>query len=720
MDLIRYRSGRIIIKSRWYALFDLGCVAVSGALWYNWPELGAWPLLIAFLPWGIRLVYRQMPFQPTRFDIMLVVFLLTAWVGVWVSYDQAMSLGRCWLILDAVLLYYALAAQPEENLWIVTGLLGLFGAMVAGYFLLTNDFLAQPAKFEGLNNIGLWLMSVRPALSTHQLHPNVAGGIIAMLTPFMVAAGIRAWRKRRDLVLLLIVELMALMVFGLLLTTSRGAWIALAGALGIWGVWALTSVITRAYHQELQKIIFIIILALGWLVGVLIVFSYPGGLIAILDSLPGPANTGTRLELMQGGFDLANDFLFTGGGLGAFPALYSQYIRVVPYFFIRHAHNLFLDVVIEQGILGAPTLAVVLLGAGWMLVRRIVAPLPPKFWGEGTEMEGGSEDTLTPQSGGERAEMDGDVEATLTAQGWGGQSSPVHQFSRGNTRGELISPRIGGRRALLTGEKQPKELLGNPGEYWDDSLLLWAALASLLVLLIHGLVEDALFGSRAVLLLLLPSGLGLGMIAGQTKGLKTSNISEDAQGSDHTKGGSSGGILAAKRMKLGIALLTVVVVGALAYRFQDPLLSHWYANLGAVAMARVDLAGWPRGAWNDGSRTESLAPAVNHFYRSLVKDPSNAIAHHRLGLVAMLERDYQAAVRHLEPAFTANPNHRGIRKNLGYSYVWLGEYQQAAVMLSEIPESESELENYAWWWGIKNQQDLAERAIHMVGLFKEP
>jgi len=590
--------------------------------------LGAWPLLIAFLPWGIRLAYRQMPFQPTPFDIVMVVFLLTAWVGVGVSYDRAMSLGRYWLMLDAVLLYYALAAQPEENSWIVTGLLGTFGAMVAGYFLLTNDFVAQPAKFEGLNNTGLWLMEVRPTLGTHQLHPNVAGGIIAMLAPLMVAVGLRAWRKRRDLALLVIAELIALMGFGLLLTTSRGAWIALAGALGIWLLWAVSGMVAETLNQDLQTTIFTSILALVWLVGVIIIFSYPGGLLAFLDSLPGPANTGTRLELMQGGFDLASDFIFTGGGLGAFPALYSQYIRVVPYFFIRHVHNLFLDVVIEQGILGVLTLAVVLLGPGWLVFSKLAS-----------EERNGS----------------------------------------------------------------------------DRSLLQWAALASLLVLLVHGLVEDALYGSRAVLLLLLPSGLGLGMIGSQAKDSEPKDISENILPSPDTNGGRMKGVI-----KLGLAAFAVVAAAILAYRYRAPLAGQWYANLGAVAMAKVDLVGWPKGEWDEGESSESLTSAVHLFRRSQVWCQDNSVAHHRLGLVAMSNRDYQAAIRHLGTALEASPNHRGIRKNLGYSFVWVGEYSRAAALLAEIPEAEAELENYVWWWKTQDQWDFSENALQMVGMLKEP
>ncbi|MBU0512447.1 MAG: O-antigen ligase family protein, partial [Chloroflexi bacterium] len=350
-------------QSRWFTLADLACVAVAGALLYNWPKLGGWPLLIALLPWVIRLVNRKFPFQPTRFDLFIILFLITAWVGVLVSYDQAMSLERYWLIVCAVFLYFALAGQPRQNLWIVTGWLGAFGAMVAGYFLVTHDWVTQPAKFESINQAGVWLMTIRPMLNTHQLHPNVAGSIIAMLAPFLMASGLHSWRARHILITLLILATGGLGLIGLLLTTSRGAWIALSAVIGLWGLWWVSGVAAKALRRELRKTIFCSALAITALIVLIFVIIYPGDALALVDRLPGPANAGTRLDLAQGAFDLVDDFPFTGGGLGAFPALYSQYIRVIPNFFIRHAHNLFLDVAIEQGIPGALALAAIVLGA---------------------------------------------------------------------------------------------------------------------------------------------------------------------------------------------------------------------------------------------------------------------------------------------------------------------------------------------------------------------
>ncbi|MBU2609719.1 MAG: O-antigen ligase family protein [Chloroflexi bacterium] len=582
---------------------------------YNWPKWGGWPLLIALLPWVIRLIGAQVPFQPTRFDWVLVLFLLTAWVGIWASYDQLMSLGKYWLIVNAVFLYFALAGQPRENLWIVAGLLGIFGTLVAGYFLLTHDWAAQPAKFESINQAGLWLMSIRPGLNTHQLHPNVAGGIIAMLTPFSVAVGCYFWRGRRVIAALLALAAGTLMAFSLLLSTSRGAWIALSAAMGIWFVWGVSGFAAGTKRQELKGPIFFSLMAVLVILGIVFVAIYPGGALALLNRLPGPANAGSRVDLMQGALDLAGDFPFTGGGLGAFPALYSQYIRVIPNFFIIHAHNLILDVAVEQGVFGALALALILLGCGWLFA--------PLIW----------EDV----------------------------------------------------------------------EFRKESLLYWGALAGLLVMSFHGLFDDPLYGSRGVMLLFLPVGLSVAVTRRQGGDLGTKDASASRR---HV------------RFRLAV-FASVLVFAIILYYFRQPILAGWYADLGAVTMARVELAGWPTGKWEDGSRVAALEPAEVYFSQALAIDLHQRTALHRLGLIAMSRRDFDAAVAYLDIAFQMAPQNQGIRKTLGYSEVWTGQYQRAAELLADIPEAGSELSVYVWWWGTQGRKDLSDRAAQMVGRLKD-
>ncbi|GAG50605.1 unnamed protein product, partial [marine sediment metagenome] len=238
---------------------------------------------------------------------------------------------------------------PKANFWILAGLLSLIGLSITGFFMLTHDWEVLPAKIEALNRLGLWWMSVRPVIYSGQelpLHPNDAAGMMAITTPFLVALGIRAWRERRLILLLIATAIGGVVLLSLLITTSRGAWIAFAVGMGIWLLWGVSGIVCRVTHWR-RRYLFssAVIVVIGSLV--LLVLISPGGVYGLLDSLPGPPSAGSRMELTGDIMDLITDFPFSGGGLRAFPGLYSQYIVVIPFFYAIYSHNLFLDVALE-------------------------------------------------------------------------------------------------------------------------------------------------------------------------------------------------------------------------------------------------------------------------------------------------------------------------------------------------------------------------------------
>ncbi len=165
-------------------------------------------------------------------------------------------------------------------------------------------------------------------------------------------------------------------------------------------------------------------------------------------------------------------------------------------------------------------------------------------------------------------------------------------------------------------------------------------------------------------------------------------------------------------------LLLTLTLGALVIVVSMPrqLAAGWFANLGAVEMAKVALADWPTNRWDDGSRIGELAAAEDLFLRSLAFDPENLTANHRLGLIHMLDRDYQSAIGYLKAAYALDPEHRGIQKALGQSYAWSGQFDRALVLLGPLPESANEMRVYEWWWGTQGRDDLSAHAAVMTGL----
>jgi hypothetical protein len=158
----------------------------------------------------------------------------------------------------------------------------------------------------------------------------------------------------------------------------------------------------------------------------------------------------------------------------------------------------------------------------------------------------------------------------------------------------------------------------------------------------------------------------------------------------------------------------LLLLSTLIFIFRSVLLSAWYADLGAVRMSQIELYDFPSGKWDDGSQVAALYPAETLFKQSMQQNQNNRTAHHRLGLIAMLRRDFPTAVAYLENAHQLDPMHRGIRKTLSYSYVWSGQPELGFPLLIQIPESIDEMEVYVGWWETQGRIDLALRAEKMA------
>ena len=158
-------------------------------------------------------------------------------------------------------------------------------------------------------------------------------------------------------------------------------------------------------------------------------------------------------------------------------------------------------------------------------------------------------------------------------------------------------------------------------------------------------------------------------------------------------------------------ILAVFLGGSLLLiAFRNPLRAALYANLGAVKMAIAEMPYWGEGRWQEPGQSFQLEPSRPYFEQALRYDSGNRTAHHRLGLIALLQGDFSRANEHLLAAYRVDPGHLGIRKNLGYSLAWSGQLEQSAVYLRTLPEAVEELHIYQWWWMERGRPDLAQRA----------
>ncbi len=237
-----------------------------------------------------------------------------------------------------------------------------------------------------------------------------------------------------------------------------------------------------------------------------------------------------------------------------------------------------------------------------------------------------------------------------------------------------------------------------------------AVAAGLLVATVQGLADDPLYGGGGTPLLFALSGLAVALAQGATlpKGVRV-----------HPRSSASHPMRQTREKRVWIfPLAMLLAVAAWAYFFWRPVGAQWYADLGAVDMARVELANFPSGQWDDGQRLPALARAEGLFRRALSLDEANFTAHYRLGMTAMLGRDFGAAQAHLEAAGAIQSGHRGVRKMLGLCYAWNGEFERALPLLEGIPEASVELRVYPWYWRTQGREDLARRAEQMLAVLE--
>jgi O-antigen ligase len=602
----RFLAGISDPGDRKLAMFELGVAFVCGAIWFRWPQAGWLPLLVALIPWVIRLPGDHFTFKRTAFDIPIAIFLASALVGVWAAYNREAAWAKFWWIVSAILLYFALARQPRANVWPVVALIAISCILLAGYFLLTYNWADQPVEIGFVNRIARVWMSFRPGLPFSSPDSAVTAEILAILAPLPLALGIHGWRKGRwnSWRPLLLAGLASLTIlWALFLTAERLLWLSLIAAGVLWLGWEFSVPLGRSIRRQPQAV-FGVGLAAAVLLGLALVIANPGGVKSLSDRLPGPDEATSRTTLWSNALKLVGDYPVTGAGLQAFPGEYSQYILVIPFYFVDNSHNLYLEVSIEQGILAFIALVVILVGCYKILI-------------------------FGKAEGGESIEMD----TFFTLRG--------------------------------------------------------ALLAGLTVLVLYGLLENAFYAGRDVWFLFLLPGLVIATTQTKTNQVRPVTDSRRRQA-----------ILVG-----GVAIILLVLVG-----FWRPLLASWYADLGAVEMARTELAHFPVGKWEDPAGMSALAPAESQFQKALQLNPRDRTSLHRLGLIAMRQGDYISAVDQLERAFTLDPAARGIRKELGYSYAWTGQIDQAVNILEGIREARSEMDVYSRWWIEHGRPDLAENA----------
>jgi len=578
---------------RWFPYLDIGCAGIAGGLWYLAPGLGTWPLLVAALPWGIRLADTGQATRPTPFGIPLALFLLTAGLGVLTAYEREAAWAKFWWITGAILLYYAFAntlisfkqggegAGPQTLSWLMAAL----GVAATVYFLATQDWDRWGAKVAMAERIGRAIQGPLPVLPGHRIHPNVMGGLLALTVPFAVS--LQFYKPTFAGYRMAAGGLPVFIGFGLFMTTSRGAWLAVAAVGVAAGLWWLVSLLVARPARRSRFVAGLLLLAGA---GVVVILLRPALFIGFLDALPGPQGLG-RLQLYQNSLILVQDYPFLGAGLNSYMMLYSSYSLLIHVGFSVHAHNLFINMAIEQGL---PALLLMLV-----------------MWG------------------------------MVGAAWW----KAAGKAAAGHAEGAYLLP-------------------------------VSTAALSIGTIMVHGLTDDILFGSRTVLLLFVP--LAFAVLALEGEALLPARLSRYAY----------------------MAGFVILLLGALIWR--GPLLSRWHSNVAAVAQSQLELSvySWPEWPLQDEVRRQvDMSGVIGRYELALALDPANASANRRLGQIELSLGDYEAARRHLAAAYEAMPWDNATRQLYGEALIMTGETEQGAALWAGVDNEQAQLGAREFWYG---------------------
>ncbi len=332
--------------------------------------LGGGCLLLA---WLARFARTGQFVAPTALDLPLVAFLLSVLVGLWVAPDGPAALVRLYWFTGAAALYVALAGSRAPVLrWVAVGIVVAAG-LLAVYFVTQNPWATAPVKIALVNRLGQMLGGLVPDLGAYKPHPNVVASLLAVILPL---AAVLVWQARKAAKalwpVLAALGLLGLIGAGLAFTESRTSMLAVgvAGVVGGWGWLARRWAVRQGWAFGP---IFAAPLLLG-LTAVGLLFALRPDLTAgWLGNLPGPNSAVSRQVVFGQAWRLAQDVAFTGGGLASFPARYSSYVLAVPVIYLTHAHNAYLNVLVEQGWLGLAGYVGLLAGAAWVGLRRVLS-----------------------------------------------------------------------------------------------------------------------------------------------------------------------------------------------------------------------------------------------------------------------------------------------------------------------------------------------------------
>jgi O-antigen ligase len=306
------------------------------------------------------------PFPKTRANGFVLLLFVGVVIGLMVSPARLAGIESAGKWLAGVTAMYVLTdvLKTERDAWRATGALVLLG--IGLVLLLPFAVSWSIDKVYALPAFLDWTLRP-PGQGTNA---NIVGGMLAVLLP--LACALLFSHRRREQILGAVT--LGPMLLALFILQARGAWFALLGGLVVGAA---------IYRRWFVPVLPLLALA------VLFANQQLGGASALSDVIFGKIGTVTggtlqeRVGMWSQAVELLRAHPLTGIGMGAyeFVAPYAPpYSPQAPGMVFPHAHNVFLQVTLDTGIVGlfgfVGVLALAFWEAGRAHTRKIASPLP--------------------------------------------------------------------------------------------------------------------------------------------------------------------------------------------------------------------------------------------------------------------------------------------------------------------------------------------------------
>ncbi len=328
------------LRSLILSLLDFEFWIVGSAVLISviWTDFLPAAILTALSFWFLRGFGRGRLSIRTPMDLSIGLLCIMVFCSLVVTSLPEKTLPQVYRVVSGVLLFYSVvnwtnSIQRLSHVIFIIILAGLLIALISPLNVTwsTSKLLFIPRAFYERFN----------AILSDTVHPNVMGGNLILVLPLPLSILVFGWKQIRWRARFYLGFSALVMTLVILLTKSRGTWIALIAV-------AILIILLRWRINWI-----VIILGTGILVVSILLMGFTD-FIEILTANDALIGIEGRIDIWSRAVFMIQDFPITGVGLGTFMDLADNLYRLFlfPPGKIIHAHNLFLQIAVDIGLPG--------------------------------------------------------------------------------------------------------------------------------------------------------------------------------------------------------------------------------------------------------------------------------------------------------------------------------------------------------------------------------